>query len=339
MNDGFAIGHVRIHPRTVLAPLAGITSLPFRQMMKDKGCGLVTTEMISARALMYESEKTVKMLERTDSERPLAVQLFGEDPAVMADAAARVQDMGADLVDINFGCSVRKVVKTGAGVALMRDPQRAEQLLMAVRKALHIPLTIKMRSGWEPAGHQAFHIAEIAEHCGVDAITYHPRTAQQRFGGRADRSLIRELKNRISLPVIGNGDISSAEDAVAMIRETGCDAVMIGRAAMAYPEIFRETACLLDGKPKTPFSIEEHFFMIEAFVESLVAYHGEDIGTMLLRSRLCFLVKGLRGAVSFRKQLSNITSKKEILEQVRDYRDSLLAETLPDDVNPWCTTP
>lgn len=327
MKKGFHIAGVHILPQTVLAPLAGITSLPFRLMAKDMGCGLVCTEMISAKALVYESEKTVKMLESSEAERPLSVQIFGSEPEVMAEAASRVQAMGADMVDINFGCAVRKVMKTGAGVALMREPERAEHVLKAVRKALHIPLTIKIRSGWDGSGQQAFHIARIAEDCGVDALTFHPRTAQQRFGGRANRSLIAEMKKKISIPLIGNGDITSADDAVAMIRDTGCDAVMIGRAAMSYPEIFRETACLIDGENHDIVSLDEHFDMIERYVGRLVAYHGEDIACMLLRSRLCFLVKGLPRAVSFRKQMSNISSKNQVLSLLGQFRDSLDSET------------
>jgi len=323
MKKGFNIAGVHIHPPTVLAPLAGITSLPFRLMAKEMGCGLVYTEMVSAKALVYESEKTVKMLDSSDEERPLCVQIFGAEPEVMAEAATRVQDMGADLVDINFGCAVRKVMKTGAGVALMREPERAEHILKAVRNVLRIPLTIKIRSGWDGSGHQAFHIARIAEDCGVDALAFHPRTAQQRFGGRANRALIAEMKKRISIPVIGNGDITSADDAVAMIRDTGCDAVMIGRAAMSYPEIFRDTARLLENENLEVFSLDEHFRMIERYVDRLVTYHGEDIACMLLRSRLCFLVKGLPKAVSFRKQMSNISSKSQVVSAIRQFRGSL----------------
>jgi nifR3 family TIM-barrel protein len=323
INDGFNIAGVHIYPRTALAPLAGITSLPFRLMAKEMGCGLIYTEMISAKALVYESEKTVKMLDSSDSERPLAVQIFGAEPDVMAEAAARVQDMGADIVDINFGCAVRKVMKTGAGVALMRESDRAEQVLKAVRNVLRIPLTIKIRSGWDVSGQQAFRTAKIAEDCGVDALAFHPRTAQQRFGGLANRALIAEMKKKISIPVIGNGDITSAEDAISMIRDTGCDAVMIGRAAMSYPEIFRDVARLLEGESCEALSLSEHFDMIHRYVERLVNYHGEEIACMLLRSRLCFLVKGLPRAVSFRKQMSNISSKEQVLSVLNQFRYSL----------------
>lgn len=323
ISGGFYIGGVHIHPPTVLAPLAGITSLPFRMMTKSLGCGLVCTEMISAKALIYDSEKTLKMLDSSPEERPLSVQIFGAEPDVMAEAAARVQDLGADLVDINFGCAVRKVVKTGAGVALMREHELAEKLLKAVRNVLHIPLTIKIRSGWDPSGQQAFQIARIAEHCGVNALTFHPRTAQQRFGGRADRSLIAEMKKRISIPLIGNGDINSAADALSMFRETGCDGIMIGRAAMAGPAIFEETARLITGRAPLAFSLDRHFDMVDRFVDQMVAHHGESIACMLLRSRLCFLVKGLPRAVEFRKQMSNISRKDQAKDLILKFKCSL----------------
>jgi nifR3 family TIM-barrel protein len=325
IKEELRIGNVTVNPPTILAPLAGITSLPFRRMVKSMGCGLVVTEMISSKGLFYHSEKTEMMLESADDERPVSVQIFGADPGVMAAAAARVQDMGADMIDINFGCSVRKVMKTGAGVALMREPELAAKVIKAVRQEIRIPLTIKIRSGYESSGREAFLIAKIAQEEGVDAIAFHPRTAQQRFWGKADWALIAELKKRLSIPVIGNGDITTAADALAMIRETGCDGVMIGRAAMAYPEIFRDIACLLKGEAPPAFSMEEHFDMMENFVDRMIDYHGETVGAMVLRSRLCFLVKGIQGAVQFRKQLSNTETKDQVIGLLREFRAAVLS--------------
>ncbi len=324
-SDEFFISGLRVSPPTVLAPLAGVTCLPFRKMVKSMGCGLVYTEMISARALVFESEKTWKMMEIHRTERPVAVQIFGSEPDIMAEAAARVQASGADMVDINFGCSVRKVVKTGAGVALMREPELAEQVLKAVRNVLRIPLTIKIRTGWDPSGQQAFRIAELAEHCGVDALAFHPRTAQQRFGGRANRTLIGDMKKRITIPLIGNGDIDSAEDALSMLRETGCDGVMIGRAAMAHPGIFEDTARMLAGHGNRNRSSDRHFDMIGRFVDEMIDHHGEAIACMLLRSRLCFLVKGLPGAVDFRKKLSHVTTRNQVADLLLDFRSAVKA--------------
>ncbi len=225
------IGSLSLKNITVLAPLAGITNLPFRILVKEAGCALVCSEMISANGLVYKSHKTAQTLESAAEEKPLSVQIFGSDPEIMADAAAMAEASGADVLDINFGCSVKKVLKTGSGSALMKEPEKAEAILKAVRKSIEIPLTIKIRTGWDYSGTQAFKIAEIAESCGVNAIAVHPRTATQGFGGTADWSVIAAIKKIVSIPVIGNGDIIVPEDAIRMQNETGCDAVVIGRTA------------------------------------------------------------------------------------------------------------
>ncbi|MFW5902168.1 MAG: tRNA dihydrouridine synthase, partial [Thermodesulfobacteriota bacterium] len=206
------IGSLTLSNPLILAPLAGITHMPFRVLAKEAGCGLVISEMISANGLYYGSEETREMLVMSPAERPLAVQLFGQQPEIMADAAARVQAMGADMIDVNFGCAVKKIVRNGAGAALMRDLPRARAMLSAMRAALRIPLTIKMRSGWDASGVQALELARIAEDCGVDALTLHPRTARQGFSGTADWRLIQKLKETVTIPVIGNGDLKRPSD-------------------------------------------------------------------------------------------------------------------------------
>lgn len=211
------IGSVKLANQTILAPLAGITNLPFRLLAREAGCALVCTEMVSAHGLVNKSLKTVRLIDSQPEEKPLSVQIFGSDPAIMAEAARLVESSGADIIDINFGCSVRKIVKNGSGAALMKAPKTAEALIKSIRKAIRIPLTIKLRTGWNPTGDQAFNISEIAEACGVDAIAIHPRTATQAFGGRADWSIIAALKKRVRIPVIGNGDIFSAADAIDML--------------------------------------------------------------------------------------------------------------------------
>ena len=242
------IGSLHLENPVILAPLAGITNLPFRLLAKEAGCGLVCSEMVSADGLVHGARNAFDLLRSLPAEKPLAVQLFGSDPAVMAEAAAIVEGSGADLLDINFGCAVKKVIKTGSGAALMRTPQRAEALLRAVRRAVRIPLTIKIRSGWDGSGRQALALGAIAEACGVNAVTVHPRTASQKFSGRADWGVIAALKRHLSIPVIGNGDIACADDAARMLSETGCDAVMVGRQAIGYPRIFTEIGLRLHGE-------------------------------------------------------------------------------------------
>ena len=322
-HDSFIIGNIKISPPTVLAPLAGITNLPFRSMVKGKRCGLVCSEMVSANGLVYGSDKTFRMLRMSDEERPLSVQIFGSDPAMMAQAALMVQDAGADILDINFGCSVKKVIKSFAGVALMREPKRSERILTAVREVITIPLTLKMRTGWDPSGKEAFELASIAEHCGVDALCLHPRTARQGFSGTAHWPLIAAIKKHVAIPVIGNGDIVTAERALAMKRETGCDGVMIGRAALHDPDIFRRTALLFTGKPYGPVALSVHFAMIERYLDDMVSYHGENVACKMLRGRLGALIKGFHGSSSFRKSISEVSTRKEALALVRRFHRSL----------------
>lgn len=317
------IGSVEIEGKTVLAPLAGITNLPFRLMAKSSGCALVCSEMVSANGLVHGSEKTVRMLESRAEERPLSIQIFGSDPAVMARAARIVAAAGADILDINFGCAVRKIVKTRSGVALMRTPERAEAVLKAVRDAVAIPLTIKIRTGWETSGAQAFTIARIAEACGVDAVAVHPRTATQGFGGRADWALIRAVKAAVGIPVIGNGDVVAAEDALRMLDETGCDAVMIGRAAIGNPWIFSQVNALLaGGTPGCP-DIEERRAVMVRFLRASVRHMGETQACMTMRSRLAWFVKGLPNASRFREAVKRVSTEAEALAHIHGYMDFL----------------
>lgn len=256
------IGTVELDNPTIFAPLAGITNLPLRLMAKKAGCALVCSEMVSACGLVYGSEKTLALLDTTVEEKPLSVQIFGSDWAIMAEAASRVQTAGADIVDINFGCSVRKILKSGSGSALMREPQKAEMVIKAVRQAIAIPLTIKIRSGWDASGYEALQLARIAQENGVDAVTLHPRTARQGFGGRADWSLIGKIKQQLKIPVIGNGDIATAADAMAMMEQTGCDAVMVGRAAIGNPLLFAQISDRMAGRAARTVTDRERIEMM-----------------------------------------------------------------------------
>lgn len=318
------IGKLILDNPVILAPLAGITNLPFRMMAKDAGCGLVCSEMISANGLVYRSMKTEKMLDSHPREKPLSIQIFGSDPLIMADAAMIVESSGADIVDINFGCSVKKVVQTGAGVALMKNAAKAEQLLKTVRKTVKIPLTIKIRTGWDKSGIQAMEIAEIAQACGVDAIVVHPRTASQGFRGLADWSIISGVKRKVSIPVIGNGDIVNPEDALRMLDETGCNAVMIGRAAIGNPSIFSQVLALLRGEEMPQRDFLSRFDIMIKYLKDSVEYLGEKQACFMMRSRLGWFVKGMRFSSSFRESIKHISSQQQALELIRSYQDMVM---------------
>jgi len=320
------IGTVQLKNPTILAPLAGITNLPFRLMAKRAGCGMVCSEMISSNGLVYGARKTLAMIESTAEEKPLSVQIFGSSPEMMAQAAGIVEDSGADILDINFGCSVRKVVKTGSGVALMKTPENAEAVLKAVRKAVTIPLTIKIRSGWESSGKQALQIAEIAEECGVDAIAVHPRTASQGFRGKADWPIIKDVKEAVSIPVIGNGDIQRPEDALNMIDETGCDGIMVGRAAIGNQTIFAQIGSLLKGEGVKPVDTGQRFEMMRQYLSTSVQYLGEKHACYMMRSRLGWFVKGLRFSSSFRESIKQVSTEEEALERIEAYQRRLEKE-------------
>ncbi len=319
------IGTVKLTCNLAFAPLAGISNLPLRLLAKEAGCGLVYSEMVSANGLVYGAAKTHQLMNTTPEDKPLAIQIFGSDPVVMADAAQIAAAAGADIVDINFGCAVKKIVKTGAGVALMRTPDRARALLRAVRHAIRVPLTIKIRSGWDRSGDQAFDLVRIAEECGVDALAVHPRSASQGFRGRADWSLITQIKNATSLPVIGNGDVEKAEDAVQMLEQTGCDAVMVGRAAIGHPYIFAEIRDLLAGRHRPPPDIHARLRIMRRYAADSVNYLGERPACLMMRSRLGWFVKGLHGCSAFRESIKRLESLEQVMEKIDAYEKVLTA--------------
>ncbi len=319
------IGSVKLENQTVLAPLAGITNLPFRLMAKEAGCALVCSEMVSAHGLVNQSYRTQQLLDSQPQEKPLSVQIFGSQPDVMAEAARLVEASGADIIDINFGCAVRKIIKTGSGVALMQAPDTAAAVIRSVRNAVSIPLTVKLRSGWDATGNQAFEIAKIAESCGVDAIAIHPRTATQGFSGHADWTIIKELKKRVGVPVIGNGDICSASDAMAMMAQTGCDAIMIGRMAIGNPWIFANVRARLRGETEPTVNLDQRFDIMRHYLKASVTYFGEEIACRMMRSRLCWFAKGLRNSSQFRKSINHISTQAEALQRIKAYQVSLLS--------------
>ena len=317
------IGSVVLDNITILAPLAGITNLPFRLLAKASGCGLVCSEMISSNGLVHRSSKTHELLESRIEEKPLSVQIFGSDPYVMAEAAAIVEASGADILDVNLGCAVKKVLKTGSGAALMKAPSKAEKIFLAVRKAISIPLTVKMRAGWDKSCSEAFAIAKVAEAGGVDGITVHPRLATQGFGGKADWSLITAIKNSVSIPVIGNGDIVTPEDVLTMKKETGCDAVMIGRAAIGNPWLFSQVTSLMNGNESVSPDLSERFEAMTKYLNISIECFGEKRACRMMRSHLGWFVKGLRYSSRFRESIKELSTEKEALSLIGEFKNFL----------------
>ena len=301
-----------------LAPMAGITDLPYRIIMKRFGAALVYSEMVSAKGLIYAGSRTRELLRSSPEESPLAIQLFGSEPDNLAEAAKLIQGDG-ELIDINLGCPVNKVVKSGAGSALMKDPQRVKSIVRAVRAATDLPLTIKIRSGWDQQSVNFLEIGRIAEGEGIDAITLHPRTRNQGFSGHAEWDHIRQLKDALTIPVIGSGDIFEAQDAVRMVKTTGCDAVMIGRGSYGNPWLIKDVICLLDDKaPLCPASSQERKRVALQHLSLQVELAGEKKALYEMRKHLCWYVRGLKGAASFRSainQAATLSAQCELLDQ------------------------
>jgi nifR3 family TIM-barrel protein len=318
------IGTLSLKNEMILAPMAGISNLPFRLLNREFGVGLTFTEMISANGLMRGMQKSMHYLNAHSDDRPLGVQIFGADPSILAEAAKIITDLGADLLDVNMGCPVKKVVKTGAGAALMKDPQRIAAILGAVRKATHLPLTVKMRAGWRTNCINVLEVAKIAEDSGADAVVVHPRTADQAFSGTADWSLIESVKGRLGIPVIGNGDIKKGADAVRMMQSTGCDAVMVGRGCLGNPWIFDQIqAHLLGLADPSPPSLGQREQMIRRHLALELAAVGEKSGMKMFRKHLLWYTKGLKGGAPFRQRITTVEEKTLLLDELHKFFEEI----------------
>ncbi|MCP4726201.1 MAG: tRNA dihydrouridine synthase DusB [bacterium] len=318
------IGSVEIYGLTALAPLAGVTDIPFRLMCKEAGAPIVFSEMVSSEGLVRGSEKTNRYLEFLEEERPVALQIFGSDPEVMSEAAKIVEERGPDIIDINFGCPVKKVVKNNAGSALLKDPKLMGKIVSAIVKAVSLPVTAKIRSGWDEKTSAVQETGKILEDSGISAITIHPRTRKQQFKGKADWTEIVRLKNAVSVPVIGNGDIIEPKDAQAMFDETGCDMVMIGRASMGKPWIFREIANFLSKGEELPQL--SHVEIIEICLKQYnisVDIYGERYAFNTMKKHIAWYLKGMPGNSAVKNSVFTARDTVETRNILMKYADDL----------------
>ena len=309
------IGNVEIKGHACLAPMAGVTDRAFREICVDFGAAYVVGEMVSCRGLTYNNVKTKELLELSDNERPAAVQLFGNEPDIMAQAAVMAMEYRPDIIDINMGCPAPKIAMNGMGSALMKDPELCGKIVSAVKAAVDIPVTVKMRKGWDKNSVNAVEVARICEAAGADAITVHGRTREQQYMPSADWDIIRQVKKAVNIPVIVNGDITSADLAARMLEDTGCDLVMIGRGALGNPWIFHEISMLIGhDRPSLPVSNAERISVLLRHVSKICEYKGEKIGMREARKHAAWYFKGIHGAAALRRQAVQLETFEDLIE-------------------------
>ena len=314
------IGNIEIDNNLILAPMAGVTDLPFRLLCKEQGCGLLYTEMVSAKAIQYNNKNTYALLEIEPEERPVALQLFGSEPDIMADTAARLEEGPYDIFDINMGCPVPKIVNNGEGSALMKNPQLAAEIVSAMVKAVKKPVTVKFRKGFTDDSVNAVEFAKRLEQAGAAAVAVHGRTRQQYYSGKADWDIIRQVKEAVSIPVIGNGDIVSPESAKKMLEETGCDGLMIGRGVRGNPWLFKHIRDYLEtGSYESSPSVQEVKEMILRHGRLQLKYKGEYTGIREMRKHVAWYTAGYPHSAALRNEVNSVETFEELSDLMQKF--------------------
>lgn len=318
------IGNVKISNQVVLAPMAGICNSAYRQICKDMGCGLIYAEMVSDKAITYSNQKTIDMLYMTEKERPISQQIFGSDKESFVEAAKFIEkEMKPDIIDINMGCPVPKVaVRAQAGSALLKDPDKIFDIVSSVVSAVNVPVTVKIRSGWDSNHINAVEVAKVIEKAGASAICVHPRTRSQGYSGKADWNIIKEVKENVSIPVIGNGDIKSPEDAKRMLEETKCDAVMIGRGVLGNPWLIKNIVNYLDGKDVIDVSIVDRIDMCLKHLKLLDSLKNEKLACLEIRNHISWYFKGIKGANELKNKVYQTTNIHDIILLLNEFKEA-----------------
>jgi len=306
------IGQVELKNNIILAPMAGVSDLPFRLLCMEQGAAMTCMEMVSAKAVLYNNRNTESLLALHPEEKCVSMQLFGSEPEIMAEIAKRLEDRAFSVIDINMGCPVPKIVNNHEGSALMKNPELVYEIVSKVSGAVSKPVTVKIRKGFDDAHVNAVEVAKAAEAGGAKAVAVHGRTREQYYAGKADWSIIKDVKNALSIPVIGNGDICSGPDAKRMLEETGCDGIMVGRAAQGNPFIFKEITCYLEGKEYNPPAKDEIRNTILRHADLQLQYKGEYIGIREMRKHLSWYLTGFEGASKLRKQINEMETFDEL---------------------------